>query len=72
VNKYTNIDFDKCNPPACDSENGLCKATRACSHKLLEQEEPWEPPMLLSMKMCVGCGDCVTACPLSAIEIKNG
>jgi len=72
VNKYVTIDFEKCNPLACDSQNGLCQAARACKRKLLVQEEPWESPMLLSIKMCVGCGTCVTACPLGALEIKNG
>jgi len=72
LNKYANIDFERCDPLVCDPQNGLCKAAQSCSHKLLEQEEPWEPPMLLSMKMCVGCGTCVTACPLVAIQIING
>lgn len=72
MNKYANIDFGKCDPMTCDGNQGICAAARACTHKLLEQEEPMEPPMLLSIKMCVGCGTCVTACPLSAIEIKNG
>jgi len=72
LNKYAYIDFDRCNPLACDAQTGLCKAVRSCSHKLLEQEAPWESPMLVSVKMCVGCGDCVTACPLRAIQIMNG
>ncbi len=72
MNKYANVDFGKCDPMVCDAQHGLCQAARSCSHKLLEQEEPWESPILLSIKMCVGCGACVPACPLGAIEIKNG
>jgi NAD-dependent dihydropyrimidine dehydrogenase PreA subunit len=72
VNKYASIDFDKCNPRGCDGQLGMCEAVRSCKKKLLEQEEPWESPILISMKMCTGCGACVAACPLAAIEIKNG
>jgi formate hydrogenlyase subunit 6/NADH:ubiquinone oxidoreductase subunit I len=28
--------------------------------------------MVVSMKMCVGCADCVRACPLSALAIERG
>jgi ATP-binding cassette subfamily E protein 1 len=72
VNKYAKIDFDKCRAEGCDPEKGICRAASACKHKVLEQEEPFDSPMLLSMKLCVGCGDCVTVCPLSAIELKSG
>ena len=72
MNKYANIDFERCNPFACDGGQGLCAAVRSCTHKLLEQEDPGDPPMLLSIRMCVGCGSCVAACRLGAIEIKNG
>jgi len=72
VNKYASIDFDRCNPRNCDGQHGVCAAVRSCKKKLLEQEEPGESPILISMKMCTGCGVCVVACPLAAIEIKNG
>lgn len=72
MSKYANIDFDRCDPLACDAESGVCRAARSCSHKLLEQEDPKDSPMLLSIKLCAGCGSCVPVCPLGAIEIKNG
>ena len=72
MNKYAKIDFEKCRPEECDPERGICRAAAACTHKVLEQEDPFDPPMLLSMKLCVGCGDCVTVCPLAAIELKRG
>jgi translation initiation factor RLI1 len=72
MGKWASIDFVLCNPSECNQQCGLCQASTACSHKLLLQEEPYEEPMLISAKMCVGCGDCVTACPLGAIKILSG
>ena len=50
----------------CDS--GICAAALACSHKLLKQEAPYEIPMP-DPSLCQGCGDCVQACPLKAMQI---
>lgn len=72
MRKYANIDFSLCNPRSHDPEHGVCLAVKACRHKLLEQEEPFEGPLLLSATMCVGCGDCVVACPCQAITITRG
>jgi len=65
--KMALVDYKKCHPEKCDS--GVCAAVLACSHKLLKQiEGPYEMPMT-HPSLCQGCGDCVRACPLKAIEI---
>jgi len=72
VNKYANVDFSRCNPSKCDKLNGTCLASIECEKNLLEQEEPYEAPLLLSSRMCVACSHCVRACPLAAISIESG
>jgi translation initiation factor RLI1 len=72
MNKYACIDFDKCLPSECGDRSGTCAAALACTRKVLEQEDPADSPVLLSMRLCVGCGDCVRACSIGAIEIKSG
>jgi translation initiation factor RLI1 len=69
MDKSTQIDFDRCDAAACDGGAGHCHAVPACSRKLLEQEEPFAPPLLLSARLCSGCGACVRACPLGAIRL---
>jgi translation initiation factor RLI1 len=66
--KMALIDYKKCHPEKCD--NGICSAALACSHKLLKQEALNEIPMTDPF-LCQGCGDCVRACPLKAIEITR-
>ena len=70
--KYAHVNFERCHPEEHDAENGICGAVAACKKKLLEQDDYFEgPPMLVSAAMCVGCGDCVRACPLGAIAIER-
>jgi translation initiation factor RLI1 len=72
MRKNTKIDFDLCNPEQCNGATGVCTASQACTRKLLEQEDLYEPPVLLSSTMCSGCAKCVRQCPLGAISISGG
>jgi translation initiation factor RLI1 len=72
LNKYANVDFNRCKPSICDAVNGTCPASKECDKNLLEQEEPFDAPFLLSSRMCVACSHCVRACPLTAISIESG
>ena len=69
--KSARVDFGRCNPELCNPGTGACPAACVCTKRLLEQEKPFESPILISAKMCVGCGDCVSACALGAISIER-
>jgi translation initiation factor RLI1 len=69
--KFAQIDFNRCDPKKHDPECGICTAVAVCRKKLLEQEDSFDGPLLISATMCVGCGDCVRACPLGAIRIAQ-
>ncbi len=65
------INYDICNPNACDPKEGHCPAVAACSHKVIQQiDGPFESPMVFQ-DMCMGCWDCMAACPLEAIAMKQ-
>ncbi|MDD5448079.1 MAG: 4Fe-4S binding protein [Actinomycetota bacterium] len=66
--KIALVDYKKCHPDTCES--GICVAALACTRKLLKQEAPYEAPMA-DPSLCKGCGDCVRACPLKAVEIVS-
>ncbi|WP_319523997.1 4Fe-4S binding protein [uncultured Desulfosarcina sp.] len=43
----------------------------ACEHKVIKQlDGAFEQPMVFQ-DMCMGCWDCIEACPLDAIEMKH-
>lgn len=63
------VEFKKCEPRKCNPEAGVCRACAACNKKLLIQESADEAPMLVSERMCVGCGDCVHVCPCGALRV---
>ena len=71
MNKNAEIDFSRCRPGACGGD-GRCPAAEACAKRLLEQEDPYGSPMLVSARLCSGCGSCVRTCPLGALHIATG
>ena len=66
--KMALVDYNKCTPGEC--EEGRCLAAAACERKLLVQESKYEAPMP-NPSLCRGCGDCVRACPLKAVQISG-
>ncbi len=68
---FAAVDYNGCSPKKCSPDNGVCAAVSACSHKVLIQiDGAFEPPVIFH-DMCMGCWDCIEACPLGAIGIKH-
>jgi len=66
--KHVVIDYDSCRADDCGSSDlEGCPAEVTCAPGALKQEEPGEPPMLPSPRMCIGCGDCIKSCSFGAI-----
>lgn len=61
------LDYEKCRPEMC--QQGVCVAAKACEKKLFRQEQPCEVPMVDSSR-CLGCSECILACPLNAIRME--
>ncbi len=65
------VDYEICNPKECNPDKGVCVAVKACSHKVIKQiDGVFEAPMIFQ-DLCMGCWDCIEACPLDAIQIKQ-
>jgi ATP-binding cassette subfamily E protein 1 len=68
---FAMVDYERCNPKRCNPENGVCAPVSACSHKVIKQiDGVFEPPMVFQ-DMCMGCWDCIEACPLDAIQVVH-
>lgn len=68
---FAAIDYEKCDPSACDPETGTCAAVSACTHKVIKQMDgAFEPPMIFQ-HLCMGCWDCIESCPLGAVCVKH-
>lgn len=65
------VNYKSCHPKSCDPQQGLCAAVPACTHKVVKQiDGPFESPAIFQ-DLCMGCWDCIAACPLDAIGIKQ-
>jgi len=68
--EFSAIDYSICDPKKC-SEDGRCLSAKACSYKVLKQiDGPFEPPIVIH-DLCMGCWDCIDACPLKAVYKKR-
>ncbi len=68
---FAMVDYEICDPMKCSPEQGRCASAKACTHKVFKQMDgPFEQPMIFQ-DMCMGCWDCIEACPLDAVKIKN-
>lgn len=68
---FAMVDYDRCNPSACNPGEGVCAAVAACTHKVVKQiDGVFNPPMIFH-DMCMGCWDCIEACPLDAIQTRH-
>ncbi|MCS6907316.1 MAG: 4Fe-4S binding protein [Anaerolineales bacterium] len=60
------LDYQRCDPDQC--EQGICRAAMLCKRKVINQEQPFEPPQL-DPALCLGCAICITACPTKALGV---
>lgn len=68
---FAAVDYDICSPKTCNPDEGICMAARACKHKVIKQiDGPFEDPMVFQ-DMCMGCWDCIDACPLKAVSARH-
>jgi translation initiation factor RLI1 len=65
------VDYEICDPKTCNPEEGRCASAAACTHRVIKQiDGAFEQPMVF-MDMCMGCFDCIEACPLKAVSAKH-
>jgi ATP-binding cassette subfamily E protein 1 len=68
---FAMVDYEKCDPEKCNPEKGICTAVSACTQKIIKQlDGAFEPPLIFQ-DICMGCWDCIEACPLDAIKMKH-
>jgi translation initiation factor RLI1 len=64
---FAAVNYDICNPNTCDPEEGRCASATACTHKVMKQIDGFFEQPMIFQDMCMGCWDCIEACPLKAV-----
>ncbi len=68
---FAKVDYKVCDPKKCSADDGICHSARACTHKVIKQIDGlFEQPMVFQ-DMCLGCWDCIEACPLGAVSAMH-
>lgn len=68
---FATVDYKICSPKTCNPDKGICLAVQACTHKVIKQiDGVFEQPMVFQ-DMCLGCWDCIDACPLEAVSAMH-
>lgn len=68
---FATVDYEKCEPRKCSPDEGICAAAAACTHRVMKQiDGRFEPPIVFQ-DLCMGCWDCIEACPLEAVQIRH-
>ena len=68
---FASVNYDVCSPKTCNPTEGRCVCVEACTHKVIKQLDGlFEQPMIFQ-DMCMGCWDCIEACSLEAVSVKN-
>jgi len=69
--EFSAIKYDICDPKKCNPQEGKCVSAEACTYKVMKQiDGPFEPPVVFQ-DLCMGCWDCISACPLGAVYKKT-
>ena len=68
---FAMVDYETCSPAKCNPEEGFCMAVPACTHKVIKQIDGVFMPPIIFQDICMGCWDCVAACPLGAVQMKH-
>jgi ATP-binding cassette subfamily E protein 1 len=68
---FASINYQICAPKACSPAHGTCAAVAACTHKVIKQIDGFFEQPMVFQDMCMGCWDCIAACPSGAVKAKH-